>query len=204
LTLTLVREARDNVFFPSRGHRLMVTGHISGGILGGDTDVYGWELKGEQYFVLWADHVFGLRGRVEVCDEYGDTESVSVFDRLFAGGGRTIRGFGYRSVGPKVKRETGPEQFEYRTIGGRSLAVGSVEYIVPLVEKLKLALFVDAGNVSEDAYDFGFHTMAASAGLEFRVDVQQFPIRFNYAWILQKDDENTEEQPFGFWIGSGF
>jgi len=205
LEVIMEREARDNVFFPERGNRLYVRGYLSGGMLGGDSEVYGWEVKAEQYFGLWYKHVLGFRARVEVTDEYGASGEMSIYDRLFAGGGRTIRGFGYRDVGPKVMRtDAATGNTEYRPIGGRTLALGTVEYVIPLVEKLKIALFCDSGNVAEDAYDFDFGSMASSAGVEFRLDVPQFPIRVNYSFILQKDNENTKERPWGFWIGSGF
>lgn len=208
LSATLLRDTRDDVFVPSRGHRISVKGYVAGGFLGGDEDVYGWEVKAEKHFPLWANHVLSFKGRAEVVDEYGHTGEMPISDRFFAGGAgwaRGIRGFNYREVGPKVVRVVpGTYQFEYQPIGGRTLAIGTVEYAIPLVEKLKLVLFADSGNVNEEAYDFGFKSMATSAGLELRLDYRLFPIRVNYGWALKKDDCHTEEHPWGFALGSGF
>ncbi|MEI6807314.1 MAG: outer membrane protein assembly factor BamA [bacterium] len=208
LSVLLTSDTRDDFFTPSRGRRISVKGYIAGSFLGGDEDIYGWEVRGEQHISPWANHVISLKGRAEVVNEYGGDTGIPISDLLFAGGAgwaRGIRGFEYRDVGPKVTRTVpSTDIVQYRPIGGRTLAIGTVEYAIPLVEKLKLVLFADAGNVWENAYDFQFQSMAASAGVELRLDYRQFPIRVNYSWVIQKDDEHTNEHPWGFSLGSGF
>ncbi len=210
VVLSLTRETRDNFFFPSTGNRVVVAGEIAGGILGGDSETYELRAKAEQYFPLWSHHVLGLMGRMEVVDEYGD-EPMQISDRLYVGGGRTIRGFEYRGIGPKVYREISDtrngETFThriYRMKGGKSLATATAEYVIPVVEKIRIAGFVDAGNVWEEPYQFDLQDYAASAGIELRLDMPQFPIKLSYAWNLKKDDPSTDTQRWGFWIGSGF
>lgn len=208
LSVLLTRDTRDDFFIPTQGHRISLKGYIAGSVLGGDEDIYGWELRSEKHVSLWANHVLSLRGRAEGVSEYGGSGDIPISDLLFAGGAgwaRGIRGFDYRDVGPKVMRTVpSTDIVNYRPIGGRSLAIGSVEYAIPLVEKLKLVLFADSGNVGETANDFSFKSMATSAGVELRLDYRQFPIRINYAWVQQKDDEHTGEHPWGFSLGSGF
>jgi outer membrane protein insertion porin family len=213
ISLVLTRDTRNSYIFPSMGNKVTLRGHVSGGVLGGDSETYGWRLKGEQYFRAWNGHVIALKGRVEVTDSYGEGE-LPVYDRLYVGGGRTIRGFDYRGVGPKLKREVAIPDAEgvdteesiavYRMQGGKSLAMASAEYVVPIVEKINLAAFIDSGNVWEDAYEFDTDELATSAGFELRFDMPQFPVKINYAWVISKDDEYTEEDAWGFWIGSGF
>ncbi len=208
MSLSLTRDRRNNYFFPSAGHRLAVNAEVSGGILGGDTEIYGWGLRGENYFPLWYDHVLAVRVRTEVVAELSDEQEMSIFDRLFLGGGNTIRGFDFRGIGPKAMREYETDEGEtatvYRSIGGRTLLMANIEYVVPIVDKVHIAGFVDAGNVAEEANDFGFDTLATSAGIELRLQIPQFPIRINYAWPLTKDDELTGEHAWGFWVGPSF
>ena len=211
VVMSLTRETRDDFFFPSRGNRVVLTGQISGGLLGGDSETYGWSMKAEQYFPLWYNHVLALLGRLQVVDEYGDKD-MQISDRLYVGGGRTIRGFEYRGVGPKVYRDItstdssgkSVTQRTYRMKGGRSMATATAEYVIPVVDKIRVALFTDAGNLWEDAHGFSLRKPAASAGVELRLDVPQFPIKISYAWKLAKDEPETETQAWGFWIGSGF
>ncbi len=208
LSLQLTRDTRDDYFMPSRGHKVSVKGQVAGGILGGDDNIYGLEVKGEQHFGMLFDHILSIRARAEVVDEFGDTAEMPISDRLFAGGAgwaRGIRGFDYRDVGPKVRREVpDTDLIRYKPIGGRSLALGNIEYAIPLVGKLSLVLFADAGTLTDDPYDFDFSLLAASAGVELRLDYRAFPIRINYGWVIHKDDESTNEHPWGFSLGAGF
>jgi len=76
---------------------------------------------------------------------------VSDFDKLppllrfFAGGDVSIRGFDFEELGPKD--DSGD------VIGGRYLAVGSLEYEHYFLEKWGGAVFVDAGNAFNDLGD---------------------------------------------------
>ena len=76
--------------------------------------------------------------------------------RFFAGGDRSLRGFGFQELGPL--NSIGEVN------GGRYLAVGSFEYERHLVGDFGLAGFVDAGN----AFDAGAFDLAAGVGLGLR------------------------------------
>ena len=135
-------------------------------------------------------------------DSYGGSDEVPLDERLFLGGGRTLRGFGYRDVGPKIipaGSDASNEAFE--SIGGNTMLMGSVEYLVPINRLLRFATFADAGNVWEDSYDWDVSELAVSAGVGLRVDMPGFPIRIDYAWSMQKDDELTQEDPWVIYIG---
>ena len=63
-----------------------------------------------------------------------------MYDRFYAGGFRSIRGFQFRGVGPFVG--------EYN-VGGTFAFLNSVEYQIPIVpsDSLYLVGFVDSGTV---------------------------------------------------------
>lgn len=186
VSLFAVRDTRDKVFVPTRGNRTRLSVTVAGGPLGGDTDIYELQLRTAQYFPLWLDHVLSIRGMVAVVEEYGDSDRVPIFDRLFLGGAHTVRGFRYRDVGPKD--ETG------EPVGGKSAAFVSVEYSVPVAEKLRLAAFYDAGMVWPDAYEFDTE-LNSSFGVGIRLDMPRFPLRLDYAWPIETDEFN--DQPSG-------
>jgi translocation and assembly module TamA len=76
--------------------------------------------------------------------------------RFFAGGDRSLRGYGYQELGPaNALGQVG---------GGRYLAVGSFEYERHLVGDFGLAGFVDAGN----AFNAGDADLAAGVGVGLR------------------------------------
>jgi outer membrane protein insertion porin family len=204
LAVTWSRDTRDNFFVPTRGARAYATGTVMGGPMGFDTDLYDLEAGGTVYVPLWWHHVLSVRTKVEVLDVYGDTEEVPLSERLFMGGSRTVRGFRYRWVGPKAERADGSGSI--RPCGGQSSALASAEYSIPMpgAPKLRLAGFYDIGNVWFDPYEFDLGSLAAGAGVGLRLDIPGFPIRFDYAWPVEKDDPRSRTENWSFWIGYGF
>ncbi len=93
---------------------------------------------------------FWKNGRVIVRGNIGAT-SVNDFDKLptalryFAGGDNSIRGFDYEDLGPRDSNGD--------VIGGKYLAVGSLEYEHRIKKNWALASFVDAGNAFNDFGD---------------------------------------------------
>ncbi len=201
---TWTRDTRDNFFVPTRGSKLYAQGTLIGGPLGFDTDLYDLEAGGQFYVPLWWKHVLSFRGRVEVIDTYGNQEDVPLSERLYAGGARTVRGFRYRWVGPKAAREDGSP--DIRPAGGQSLAFASAEYTVPIpgIPKFRFASFYDIGNVWYDPYQFDFDQYASGYGIGLRLDIPGFPMRFDYAWPLKKDDPRSRTENWSFSIGYGF
>lgn len=194
--LSLIHDSRDNYFVPTRGVRLMLGGRVAGGPLAGDVDMYGLEADVSAFYPLWFGHVFNLRGRVDVVQEYGNDDDVRIFDRLFLGGARTLRGFKYRYVAPYEEGEP---------IGGKTLALLTAEYTVPITRKiLRGVVFYDIGNVWMDAYEMDT-TYCSDVGVGLRLDVPNFPIRLEYAWPLEicGDVERTGGR-FNVWLGYGF
>ena len=194
LTLELVHNSCDSVFVPTRGNHTTLSATVAGGPLGADTDLYEFQARSSQFWPLWFDHVFNLRGWMAVVEEYGDSDRVPIFDRLFLGGARTMRGFKYREVGPKD--ENG------EPIGGKSALYGTAEYTIPLVEKVRFATYYDVGMVWEPAYEYSLSGLNSAAGIGLRLDFPGFPIQLDYAWPLETDEFNDRDSGrFSFWLG---
>jgi translocation and assembly module TamA len=62
--------------------------------------------------------------------------------RFFAGGDQSVRGFGYRSLGPLDPKG--------RVTGGPNLVVGSIEMDYRIMPRWAVAVFTDAGNALDD------------------------------------------------------
>ena len=200
-------DTRDNVIIPTRGTSAGVFLNLWGGPLGADVDYYDTGVNLAEHVPLWWSHVLTFRGKAEVIDSYGDTEEIPLADRLFAGGGRTIRGFHYRDVGPKVvPADPGaPNSARYRPVGGQSLAYLKTEYSIPLCKGLRMVTFYDIGNVWQDPYQFDLSEYAAGVGVGLRIDlIPYFPIVIDRAWAVRKDDGLTDEDAWSFWIGREF
>ncbi len=195
--LEVVRDTRDNSFIPSRGSRNSAGVTYAGGPLGGDVDIYQLEAQSSYFFPLWFRHVFNLRSWASVVDAHGEEDRVPIFDRLFLGGARTLRGFKYRKVGPKD--ENG------EAIGGRTAWYVTAEYTVPVVEKVRFATFYDIGLVNLDAYDWETVDYNSDWGVGIRLDIPGFPLRFDYAWPIVADELNDDPNGrFQFNIGYSY
>ena len=197
LTLEVVRDTRDNSFVATRGARSSVSAMYAGGPLAGDVDIYQLEAQTAAYWPIWFDHVFNLRGWIAVVDSHGSEDRVPLFDRLFLGGARTLRGFKYRKVGPKDE--------DGEPIGGRSGWYATAEYTIPVVDKLRFATFYDMGMVYDEAYEFETSEYNSDWGVGIRLDFPGFPLRLDYAWPLEADEFNDRSSGrFQFSIGYVF
>ncbi len=197
--VTLTRDTRDNPFVPTRGVRAQTFAELAGGPFGFDVEAYSLGAEARRYFPLWFGHVLSVRGEYEIIEEYGSTGELPIAERLFIGGGRTLRGFDYRDVGPKAVPV--PPDGSHRPYGGRSFALASLEYTVPIVPSVRVAAFYDTGSVWKDAYEFDGGALASSMGVGIRLDLPGFPIRVDHAWVLDKDSPITDTDMWVFWIG---
>lgn len=114
---------------------------------------------------------------------------------FFSGGGGTVRGQPYRSLGIPVFKGMGP-QFN---IGGRYFLAGSVELRVKVSEKIGLVGFVDAGSVGLDGFLDGLVDPHAGAGLGLRYDTGFGPLRLDVAAPIS----GTTDDGIQIYIGLG-
>lgn len=92
--------------------------------------------------------------------------------RYFAGGDRSVRGYGYRSIGPTD--EAG------EPVGGDRLLVASTEAEFRVVPILGIATFVDGGSAGRGSFDE--LEWGAGVGLRWRSPVGM--IRLDTAWAI--------------------
>jgi outer membrane protein insertion porin family len=129
---------------------------------------------------MWKGSALELRGRVGYAQPYGDTEKVPIYERYFAGGAYTIRGYRERKVGPIDPSSGDP-------VGGDSLLIGNLEYTYPVLDFLRLAAFYDIGNVWAKAGDIGSGGFKAGTGVGFRLKTPIGPIMLDYGIPLNKE-----------------
>ena len=96
---------------------------------------------------------------------------------FFSGGGGTVRGQPYRSLGVPVSRMVGPEFL----IGGQYFLGGSLELRTRVTERIGVVGFVDAGSIGVDGFFDDFAEPHAGAGLGLRYDTGFGPIRVDVA-----------------------
>jgi len=193
------RDTRDNFRMPTKGGRTQVFVDIAAG---GDNQYWRAGFNHRHYWTVWEryKHVFMAGIRFETIDAISD--DIPIYDRMFLGGPRTIRGFEYRHVSPFARRiEGGKEDLPW---GGQTLFCMNFEYTIPIVRMLRLAIFSDLGSVGEDEFDMDLgDTFAWSAGIGFRIDLPMFPIRLDFAAPLKTPD-CADKEVFSFTVGYDF
>lgn len=189
-------DTRDQAFVPTKGYKSLIYGEIAENGLG-DNAFYKVGVSHRQYFPLWFKHVLMLRLRADTIDTYagGNDDGLPIYERLFLGGPRSVRGVTYRDIGPKIYRAG-----DHAPIGGQTLGLATAEYTIPIFKAVRGAVFCDAGSVGEDAWG-NLGNFCVSAGLGLRIDIPGFPIRLDVAKPFVTDDDYTDEQIFSFSIG---
>src|SRR6058998_62672 len=192
---SLVFDRRDNPLLTRSGQRITFSPYVAGGFLGGDTQIYGWDLEGSQYFPLKWDTILLINGEVATVDTWGNGAFVPIFERLYLGGANNLRGFPYREVGP--------QDVTGEPIGGQSMARATVEWTFPIVEKARGAIFYDTGFVNLDAWSFDFKHIASDVGVGIRLNLPIGPLRLDYGYPLQRDGYHGGGH-FNFSVGYQF
>jgi outer membrane protein insertion porin family len=191
---SLVFDRRDNPLLTRTGQRITYSPFITGGFLGGDVQIYGWDIEGSQYFPLKWDTVLLFNGEIATVDTWGNGPYVPIYERLYLGGANNLRGFPFREVGPQQNGEP---------IGGESMARLTVEWTFPIIEKARGALFYDSGFVNADPWKFDFSHLASDIGAGIRINLPIGPMRLDYGYPLLRDGYHGGGH-FNFSVGYQF
>ena len=192
---SVVFDSRDSAILSRRGQRVTFSPMIAGGFLGGDTQIYGFDLEGSQYFHLPKDTILLINGEIGTVSQWGASNEVPIYERLFLGGSNNLRGFPFREVGPQD--ENG------EPVGGQTMARTTIEWTFPIIEKARGALFYDMGFVNSEAWSFGFNHMASDIGIGLRLDLPIGPLRLDYGYPVMRDGYNGGGH-FNFNVGYQF
>ncbi len=188
----LTRDTRDSYVYPTRGNVLDVGVEQ---VLGDYTFPIGTaevtQFFSSRYFQREdgsGKHVVAVRSQLGI-----EGSNAPVFERFYAGGFRSLRGFSFRGVGPK---ENG-----FFT-GGTFSFLNTVEYQIPVLpsDKLYFVSFLDHGTVNTDV---SLRDYRVSAGFGLRVAVPALgplPLAFDFAFPIRKAP-GDDKQVFSFYVG---
>jgi translocation and assembly module TamA len=126
----------------------------------------------------------------------GSAQGASTFQlppdqRFYAGGGGTVRGYKYQSIGPRFASN--------RPVGGTSVTAGSIEFRQRFLSSFGVAAFIDAGQVGTSSAPFS-GDLKVGAGLGARYYTPIGPIRLDVALPLNKE---RGDDAFELYIGIG-
>ena len=198
----------DSLLDATQGFRVTALIEPEGSLQDGFTPYVRARVDGAAYFSATDSIV--LAGRVRV----GTIQGIDRFDlapsrRLYAGGGGSVRGFGYQQLGPRVVYadpgfEFDPEEPDrepdtiYRPLGGLSLneAAAEVRY---RFGTFGVVAFVDAGQVYEGDTP-QFSNLRFGAGIGGRYYTNFGPLRIDLATPLNR---RPGESRFAVYVSIG-
>jgi outer membrane protein insertion porin family len=194
LALNYIYDTRNDNIMPRRGHKVDAGLTYAG--LGGDVETLTFTVQGQKYWNLKWDSILSVNGELATVDGIGD-DDVPIFERMFLGGGRTLRGFEFRDIGP---RDDGYTNDVY---GGNSLGYVTVEYTFPVIDTIRFAVFSDTGFVNQDSWDPSPDDIYSDVGIGVRLllPISPLPLALDYALpVSSPDDEADKGGQFNFYL----
>src|SRR5579863_9259037 len=187
-------DTTDSKLDPTRGVRLNAS--VSGfpTALGSTVGLVQGKARASAYYSLDPDSRFVLAGLIGLGAMGGaDLADIPANWRFYAGGGGSVRGYAYNSLGP-----TGP--YGFAVIGGRSLFTASAELRVRLTDTIGIVPFFDAGNAFATSFPNFSAPLATAAGVGLRYYTAIGPIRADVAFPLERRQGNA---PVAFYVSIG-
>jgi translocation and assembly module TamA len=177
--VSLTYDSTDNKLDPTRGVRLTASAAGFGTFLGSSLDLVQAKLFASSYYSVDPDQRFVLAGRVGFGALGGPAlDEIPANWRFYAGGGGSVRGYAYDSLGP-----TGPFG---NVVGGRSLFVASAELRVKVTDTIGVVPFFDAGNAFASSFPDFSEPLYMAAGLGLRYYTSIGPIRLDVAFPFER------------------
>jgi translocation and assembly module TamA len=135
--------------------------------------------------------VAAVRGRAGTIAGSALTD-IPAHRRFYAGGGGSVRGYDYLSIGPRL--DTGHLK------GGLSRLEGSAEMRIRVAENWSVVPFVDVGYVAESNRFGGFDEFKVGVGAGVRYHTAVGPLRLDVAVPL---DPHGSDPEFAVYLGIG-
>lgn len=209
----LTLDLRDNAISPHRGwYTSWILGE-AGGPLNGDFGFFRPQGDVRAYApIRWKDRARTVvAGRIAggIIIPYTIGADIDVDERLYAGGGTTVRGWGERRLGPYVCSEIDcPDNATdtYEPVGGNLSVYGNLEVRQDLAWSFGLVGFVDVGRVWDKSTNATFDQLQWSVGGGLRYASPVGPIRADFGYVLNPADYFTQQygyQPWSIHLGIG-
>jgi outer membrane protein insertion porin family len=168
---TLVHDTRDNAFLPGKGHYVQFDYEQGFGNF-----VYPrFDLEAKQYFLVRERPDGGNRQVISVVGQFGYIGNQGpVYERYFAGGFASFRGYRFYGVTPRV---------DGVGIGGQFQGLGTVEYLLPITadNMFQIVAFTDFGSV-DSTVTFDHYRQTVGAGIRLSVPMMgPMPIAIDFA-----------------------
>ena len=199
-------DTRNHFFVPTAGTRSVTSVKLAG--LGGDNRFMRSDASLTWYYPIFKNFEWGenfavmLGGRIGYAASWTDRE-LPLFERYFAGGINSVRGFEYRTLGPRECPDDDPDCDDPENIGGNKQLILKTELHFPILNQwgFRGSLFFDQGQAFGPSENISIEDLKRSLGLAMQWQSPIGPVRLSWAYPLNADPSNSKEV-LGFAIGA--
>jgi translocation and assembly module TamA len=192
-TLGARYDTTDSLLDPARGFRLAAAATPFYELEEGGTFTR-LRVNGSTYWDITGDRGTVLAFRGVVGSIIGGEQSTVPLDkRFYAGGGGSVRGFDYQSIGPRDPATGLPR-------GGLSLVEASAEVRQRISGAFGMVAFLDAGSVGQKETP-SFNDFSLGAGVGIRYATVVGPLRADIAIPLNREGDRGSS--YGIYVGLG-
>jgi outer membrane protein assembly complex protein YaeT len=195
LSIGFTWTATDDRLNPTRGWTLSFSAEQVGGFLGGRFDFFKLLGEGAGYYPLAQRTVLASRLKIGFAEPFNGSKEVPLFERFFAGGTTSVRGYDRYRLGPLSAADD--------PLGGRSVIEGGLELRQQFSETIGGAIFLDFGQVSLRSFDFPVDDLRFAAGFGVRYATPVGPLRLDIGFPFRPPKGDRSWQ-IHFNIGQSF
>ena len=196
--LSLNRDTRNSATNPTSGYDIGAFTYLTTRGLGATNDYYKFELRGINYFPFLHDwFVLTTGAKIGTMGTFNG-DRVPLYDRYFLGGGDSVRGFPYRSIGPVDANDD--------NYGGQFMYLFTAELSHPIYSILRGAFFCDVGDATSGEFGpISQPNVGIGYGLRIMVPGIDMPIRLDLAYPIVCNQEGVSRRlRFHFNMGFSF
>ena len=191
------RDTSNDRFDPTAGSRLKISLKPYYGSGENRINFLTGRLRLTGYHAVDDAERFTIAGRARFGSIVGEsTPSLPANKRFYAGGGASIRGYRFQSVGP-----LGPDN---TPLGGRALFEVSAEFRAKITDTIGAVVFIDGGNVYDDELPNFSTDLQWAAGFGGRYFTSFGPVRLDLGFPLNGRDGVDDAMQFYISIGQAF
>jgi translocation and assembly module TamA len=183
----------NDLLDPTRGARLNLSAAPYTGSYHENFQVFRSRLEGQAFLPLGTPRaVLALRGLWGGAWGVDHSQDVPSSLRFYSGGGGSVRGYDYQSLGPRNEKD--------EPLGGLSQVETGAEARARFNEDLGAVAFLDGGTVYSEAADRLFQDLRWGAGAGLRYFTPVGPVRLDVAVPL---DRRPDDSPWQLYLSLG-
>lgn len=206
VTPRLSYDTRNHFFVPTEGIRSAASVKLAG--LGGDNRFMRTDASLTWYYPILKDFEWGekfalmLGGRIGYGVSWTDRE-LPLFERYFVGGIHSVRGYEFRTLGPRECPEDDPDCDDPEVIGGNKQLILKTELHFPILDEwgFRGSVFLDQGQAFGPSRSIRLEDLKRSTGLAIRWQSPVGPVQLSWAFPLNAEPSD-EKEILGFAFGA--